>query len=102
MEIAGALSPRAQKPKNETEDKAMKNLYEANDNYQNYILIRDMDRDENDTCVCDWDLSEDEVKKIAEAFERGEYDEKDAVEEPEWFPFDEVRTKFNAFHSLWW
>ncbi|HBI84786.1 MAG TPA: hypothetical protein DDX71_00645 [Ruminococcus sp.] len=78
----------------------MKHLYEANDNYQNYILIRDMDRGENDTCVCDWDLSEDEVKQIAEAFERGEYDEKDSVEEPEWFPFDDVHTRFNSFHSL--
>lgn len=78
----------------------MKHLYEAIDNYQNYILIRDMDREENDTCICDWNLSEDEVKTIATAFENREYDEKDYAASPEWFPFYEVYTRFNSIRSI--
>lgn len=79
----------------------MKHLYEANDNYQNYILIRDFDRDEDDTIICDLDLSEDEVQNIKEAFERGEYDEKDCVsDDAEWMTWEQAQAQFNSITAL--
>lgn len=79
----------------------MKHLYKAYDNYQNYILIRDFDRDEDDTIICDWDLSEDEVQTIKDAFERGEYDEKDCVsDDAEWMTWEQAQKQFNSITAL--
>ena len=80
---------------------SVKELYEANDNYQNYILIRDFSRDEYDTIICDWDLSEDEVQAIKDAFDRGEYNEKDRVSDAvDWMTFEEAQAMFNDIRVL--
>ena len=42
----------------------MKHLYLASDNAMNYLIVRDMDRDENDTAVVNWDLSDDEIRTV--------------------------------------
>lgn len=79
----------------------MKHLYEACDNYQNYIILRDTSRDEKDTCILDWDLDGDEVEKIANEFHNGKYDERKCVDvKAEWFNFNEMHKRFNEFHSL--
>lgn len=79
----------------------MKHLYIAQDNAMNYILIRDFDRGEDDTIVCDWDLSEDEIKEVKERFERGEYDETSgAAEDADWMAWQDAQQQFNCINAL--
>ncbi len=52
----------------------VKRLYEAQNNYTNYLIIEDTDRSR----VFDWDLCEDEVADFAARFERGEITDADA------------------------
>ena len=75
----------------------MKHLYIAQDNAMNYILIRDFSREEDDTIVCDWDLSEDEIEDIKARFERGEYDETSGTsDEAEWMSWEKAQQIYNA------
>lgn len=79
----------------------MKHLYYAEDNAYNYIFVRDMDKDENDTLIVNWDLSEDEVDEIVKAFEANEDDTSFyAIEEENWSPFEEVVGSMNGYHHL--
>lgn len=49
----------------------MKKLYVTQDNAMNYLVIEDFETDL--AYVVDFDLSEEEVKKAAKAFEAGQY-----------------------------
>lgn len=54
----------------------MKYLYLAEDNCYNYILVRDLEKDDEcDTLVVNWDLTEEEIKEITKKFEADENDE---------------------------
>lgn len=75
-------------------------LYEAFDNAQNYILIRDFSRDEDDTMIMDWDLSDSEVQDIVDRFNHGNYTEDDTNGDGEWVTFDEARSMFDEINSL--
>lgn len=68
----------------------MKHLYIAQTNAMNYIVLRDMSRDENDTAIVDWDVSDDEIKSATP----------DAYEPDEWKPFDDVMGDMNAFQTI--
>jgi hypothetical protein len=51
----------------------VKRLYEAQNNYTNYLIIEDTDRSR----VFDWDLSDDEVADFTARFEHGEITDAD-------------------------
>lgn len=68
----------------------MKHLYIAQTNAMNYIVLRDMSRDENDAAIVDWDVSDDEIKSATP----------DAYEPDEWKPFDEVMDEMNTFQTI--
>ena len=46
----------------------MKHLYLGEDNVMNYLFIRDSSRDDLDTYVVSWDLSDDEIAAAENAF----------------------------------
>lgn len=68
----------------------MKHLYIAQTNAMNYIVLRDMNRDENDTAIVDWDVSDDEIKDATP----------DAYEPDEWKPFDETMDGMITFQTI--
>ena len=82
-------------------DNIMKHLYLASDNAMNYLIIRDMERDENDTAVVNWDLSDDEIKSAVAAFEANQDDDSFyAGEELEYEPFETVMNRMNQFEHV--
>lgn len=42
----------------------MLDLYIAQDNALNYVIVRDFDRDDNDAAIINWDLSDEEIVSI--------------------------------------
>lgn len=81
----------------------MKHLYEAWDNAANYLVVRDMDRDENDTAVVNWDLSEKEIEDAVKAFEEDEDDDSfyaNPGEDLNFRPFEEIMDSMNGFKAL--
>lgn len=78
----------------------MKHLYLALDNAMNYLVIRDMDRGENDTAVVNWDLSKDEIADAVSAFEKNENDTSFYAYEPEFEPFANVMGRMTDWATL--
>lgn len=68
----------------------MKHLYIAQTNAMNYIALRDMSRDGNDTAIVDWDVSDDEIKSATP----------DSYEPDEWKSFAEVMDDMNTFQTI--
>ena len=78
----------------------MKHLILAHDNNLNYIIVRDMDRANEDTAIVNWDLSDDEVEEIKKKFEQNENDESFYESEPEWEEFEAVMSRMNDFRHI--
>ena len=74
----------------------MKNLYIAFANAMNYVVIRDFEREDNDAAIIDFDLSDNELREMLEAFEAGEAVGMD----PEWMAWDEIMENMNGFQDL--
>lgn len=74
----------------------MKHLYRASDNALTYLIIRDMERGENDTAIADLDLSDADFEKAAADFEAGTLE----TIELEWRPFEEVKAQMNSIEWL--
>lgn len=53
----------------------MKRLVLASDNFQNYIIVEDTEKEVS--WVQDYDLSEEEIEKVREQFLKGELDTED-------------------------
>ena len=78
----------------------MKHLYLATDNALNFIIIRDMSRGDDDTAIVNWDLSEEEIEDIKNAFAEDENDESFYEQEPDWETFEEVMHMMNGFEHI--
>ena len=78
----------------------MKNMFYAEDNASNYIIIRDMNADDNDTAIINFDLSNDEIKEIAEKFNENENDTSFYANEPIWEPFSNIMSSMTMYKSI--
>ena len=76
-------------------------VYEGYDNYQNYVIVRDFNRGDDDTMIVDWDLSDDEVYDIADRVNTGRYNpDTDGVGEYGWTTWDDAVGSMNGFHEV--
>lgn len=84
----------------------MIHVYLASDNAMNYLVIRDMDRDDKDAAIIDWDLDDHEVEWSHSLYLNPENDgdiiKACAVCNPEWEPFDDIMARMNQFENLNW
>lgn len=78
----------------------MKHMFYAEDNASNYIIIRDMNADDKDTAIVNFDLSDDEIKEIAEKFVENENDMSFYANEPVWEPFCTIMGNMNEYRSI--
>lgn len=69
----------------------MKWLYKAQNNFTNYYIVEDRERDL--AIIIDWDLNEEEEQELIRAFKAGELED-DRVGQ-EWKPTEEV------YNELW-
>lgn len=76
----------------------VKHLYVGDTNAMNQIIIRDMDTDT--AAVVEWDLSDDEIKEIADKFTTDQNDESWYADEPEWEDWETVRDRLNNFWNI--
>lgn len=76
----------------------IKHLYVGDTNSMNQIIIRDMDTDT--AAVVEWDLSDDEIKEIADKFAADQNDESWFADEPEWENWETVRDRLNSFWNI--
>ena len=76
-------------------------LYEAQSNGMNYIILRDMDRGHNDSTIIDWDLSDSEIDDLVSRFESGEYSDIDVNGDAEWDDFDLVADGLWDVRHIW-
>lgn len=76
----------------------VKHLYVGDTNAMNQIIIRDMDTDT--AAVVEWDLSDDEIKEIADKFTTDQNDESWYADEPEWEDWETVRDQLNNFWNI--
>ena len=82
------------------ERKKMKHLILAEGNNQNYIIIRDMNRGDDDTAIVNWDLSDEEIEEIRNEFKADEDSEKFFEVTPEWQPFEKIINLMNNFEHI--
>jgi hypothetical protein len=75
-------------------------MFYAEDNASNYIVIRDMSADDNDTAVVNFDLSDDEIKEIAKKFGKNENDTSFYVCEPDCQPFSDIMSSMTMHKSI--
>jgi len=76
-------------------------LYVFEDNVQKYVVIRDYSRDEDDSIMCDFDLSDEEIKNIKEQFEAGNYNENNRIADWfKWEPFENFVKVSNRYEML--
>ena len=78
----------------------MKHMFYAEDNASNYIVIRDMSADDNDTAIVNFDLSDDEIKEIAKKFGENENDTSFYADEPVWEPFSDIMSSMTMYKSI--
>jgi broad specificity phosphatase PhoE len=76
----------------------VKHLYVGDTNAMNQIIISDMDTDT--AAVVEWDLSDDEIKEIADKFTTDQNDESWYADEPEWEDWETVRDRLNNFWNI--
>ena len=76
----------------------VKHMYVGDTNAMNQIIIRDMDTDT--AAVVEWDLSDDEIKELADKFASDQNDESWYACDPEWRSWDEVRDSLNGFFNV--
>jgi broad specificity phosphatase PhoE len=76
----------------------IKHLYVGDTNSMNVLVIRDMDTDT--AAVVEWDLSDDEIKEIADKFTTDQNDESWYADEPEWEDWETVRDRLNNFWNI--
>lgn len=76
----------------------IKHLYVGDTNGMNQIIIRDMDADT--AAVVEWDLSDDEIKEIADKFTTDQNDDSWYADEPEWEDWETVRDRLNNFWNI--
>ena len=75
-------------------------VYEGWDNFQNYIFVWDLNRDDNDTRIVDWDLSDDEVYDLAKRIYEGEYNIDDNSVGGDWESWDSVTSGMHGFREI--
>lgn len=75
-------------------------VYEGQDNYQNYVFVRDFNRGDDDTIIVDWDLSDEEVHDLARRILSGEFNLDDSYSTDGWESWDSVTSGMNEFHSV--
>lgn len=73
----------------------IKHLYVGDTNAMNQIIIRDMDTDT--AAVVEWDLSDDEIKEIADKFNTDQNDESWYADDPKWEDWGALRDSLNSF-----
>jgi hypothetical protein len=78
----------------------MKHMFYAEDNASNYIVIRDMSADDNDTAIVNFDLSDDEIREIARKFAENENDTSFYADEPVWEPFGDIMSSMTMYKSI--
>ena len=78
----------------------MKKMFYTEDNASNYIVIRDMSADDNDTAVVNFDLSDDEIMEIARKFAENENDTSFYADEPVWEPFSDIMRSMTMYKSI--
>ena len=78
----------------------MKHMFYAEDNASNYIIIRDMSADDNDTAVVNFDLSDDEIREVARKFAENEEDTSFYSCEPDWHPFSDIMSSMTMYKSI--
>lgn len=76
----------------------VKHMYVGDTNAMNQIIIRDMDTDT--AAVVEWDLSDDEIKEIADKFSADKNDESWYADKPEWEDWETVRDRLNNFWNI--
>lgn len=76
----------------------IKHLYVGDTNAMNQLIIRDMDTDT--AAVVEWDLSDDEIKEIADRFAADQNDESWYADKPEWKDWEIVRDRLNNFWNI--
>lgn len=76
----------------------IKHMYVGDTNAMNQIIIRDMDTDT--AAVVEWDLSDDEIKEIADKFTADQNDESWYADKPEWEDWETVRDRLNNFWNI--
>ena len=76
----------------------VKHMYVGDTNAMNQIIIRDMDTDT--AAVVEWDLSDDEIKEIADKFTADQNDESWYADEPKWEDWETVRDRLNTFWNI--
>ena len=76
----------------------VKHFYVGDTNALNPIIIRDMDTDT--AAVVEWDLSDDEIKEIADKFSADQNDTSWYACEPEWYEWDTVRDRLNEVWNI--
>lgn len=74
----------------------MKVFYIASDNCMNYLYMRDMDREEKDCQICDFDLSEEEIKEIYETQD----EQQDRPSLYPWESYEELRDRMSTMVTL--
>ena len=78
----------------------MKHLYLAEDNYMNFMIIRDMNRGDDDTTIVTGDLSEEEIEDIKKAFAEDENDNHFYELELHWDTFENVMALMNNYKRI--
>ena len=76
----------------------VKHMYVGDTNAMNQIIIRDMDTDT--AAVVEWDLSDDEIKEIADKFSADQSDDSWYADEPEREDWETVRDRLNSFQAI--
>lgn len=74
----------------------MKVFYIASDNSMNYLYLRDMDREEKDCQLHDFDLSDEEIKEIYETQDK----QQDRPSLYPWESYEELRERMCTMETL--
>lgn len=69
----------------------MKHLYIGQTNAQNFAILRDFDRGEDDSAVIDYDLTDDEIREL--------YAREEELTAEEWETFDAIRDRMTAIQT---
>lgn len=84
----------------------MKKIYIAYDNVMNYLVIRDMERGEDDTAVINWDFDDDEMEWMHNCYKdpvnNGDIIKACACCAIEWESFEDIKARMNSIRELYW
>lgn len=81
----------------------MKRLYLASDNYTNYLIIRDFLRDDDDSAIVNWDLTNAEIDEAIFKFGENPDDTSYFARNPdelEFKPFYDLMSNMNEYETF--